>query len=35
MIVAHKAFKTALTVVKSPVRENWISSGTEIRQHKF
>lgn len=35
MIVAHKAFKTALNVVKAPVSENRISSGTEIRQHKF
>lgn len=35
MIVAHKVFKTALTVVKDAVSENCISSGTEIREHKF
>lgn len=33
MIVAYKAFKAALTVLKAPVSENCISSRTEIRQH--
>lgn len=30
MVVAHKAFKRTLTVVKAP-SENCISTGTEIR----
>lgn len=35
MIVVHKVFKTALTVVKTSASENCISSATEIRVHNF